>query len=125
MRHPLDRSPRVVKIHLWVLEGKKHHRCTRCELVVPQHAIGDKSLPICRPDGGNDGYCLAGPLVSGERNHSDEWFDHTGDCAWCAAPTEPPWPGYELPESNCRHGDIEVTGSVANCSWCGKKMQGW
>ena len=58
-----------------------------------------------------------------ERNHSDGWFDHTGDCAWCGAPTELPRPGYELPESNCRHGDIEVTGSVASCAGVARKCR--
>ena len=125
MRHPMDRSPRVLKVHLWELEGKRHHRCSICWLVVPQSHLGDKSLPLCRPEGANEEYCVAGVWNFGLRLHSDGWFDHTGDCAWCGAPTELPRPGFALPESNCRHGDIEVSGSVASCATCGKKMQGW
>ena len=125
MRHPMDRSPRVVKVHLWELEGKRHHRCSVCWLVVPQEEIGRKSLPLCRPDGGNDGYCVAGPWLYGEREHSDGWYDHTGDCSYCGAPTELPRPGFTLPESNCRHEDIGVRMNVAVCSFCGKTMVGW
>ena len=125
MRHPMDRSPRVVKVHLWELEGKSHHRCTRCELVVPQDAIGQQSLPLCRPEGANEDYCVAAPWLAGDRHHSDGWYDHTGDCAWCGAPTEKPRPGFLLPESNCRHEDISVRMDVAVCDTCGKTMVGW
>ena len=125
MRHPMDRSPRIVKVHLWELEGKRHHRCSVCSLVVPQDAIGQKSLPLCRPDGANEDYCVAGQWLSGERTHSDGWYDHTGDCNWCGAPTEKPRPGFLLPESNCRHEDIGVRMNVAVCSFCGKTMVGW
>ena len=129
MRHPMDRSPRVVKVHLWELEGKRHHRCSVCWLVVPQEEIGRKSLPLCRPDGGNDGHCINAPLQAlrplREQNHSDSWYDHTGDCSYCGAPTELPRPGFTLPESNCRHEDIGVRMNVAVCSFCGKTMVGW
>ena len=125
MRHPMDRSPRVIKAHLWELEGERHLRCSICWLVVPQDAASEKSLPICRPDGVNEAHCVAGPWVSGDRSHSDGWYDHTGDCAWCGAPTELPRPGFLLPESNCLHGDIDVRASVAVCGICGKRMHGW
>ena len=99
MRHPLDRSPRVVKIHLWVLEGKKHHRCTRCELVVPQHAIGYKSLPICRPDGGNDGYCVArAPCWLARGTTATNGLITPAIACGVALPPKLPRPGYELPE---------------------------
>ena len=86
---------------------------------------------MCRPDGGNEGYCVGPrpcrkPLAAYvSATHSDSWFDHTGDCAWCGAPTELPKPGYSLPESNCRHTDISVSGDLAVCDWCGKTMVGW
>ena len=126
MRHPMDRSPAVIKVHLWELEGKRHHRCSVCWLVVPQEAIGQKSLPLCRPEA-NEDYCVSAPWLSGERIHSDGWYAHTGDCAWCGAPTELPRDGFTLPISNCRHSSwaIEVRGSVASCTMCGKTMHGW
>ena len=125
MKHPSDRSPKVLKMHLWELDGERHHRCGICWLVIPQHLVAMKSLPMCRPDGGNEDYCVSAPSRKPwpirERTHSDSWYDRTGDCAWCGAPTELPKPGYSLPESNCRHNDIADRGS-ATCSWCGKMM---
>ena len=127
----MDRSPRVSRVHLWELEGKRHHRCSVCWLVVPQGEIGQKIfLPLCRPDGGNEDYCVSAPSFGltrphKERRHSDGWYDHTGDCAWCGAPTEKTQPGYVLPESNCRHEDIGVQMNVAVCSFCGKTMVRW
>ena len=34
MKHPSDRSPKVLKMHLWELDGERHHRCGVCWLVI-------------------------------------------------------------------------------------------